>query len=310
MITSELPAPSLRARILSTLMKLLVRNIWIKQPSIEDVRKRLHVLDGLFARQPRGISIDAVDADGVACHWLQQYASEPDCTLMYIHGGGFSLHLPRLYTKFTAELASRLNARVLMVDYRLSPEHPFPAGPEDCLNAYRWLLKQEGVSNERLAIAGDSAGANLTLVTLLQAKQNNLPLPAAAWAFSPAVDCDWSRQNLKELQHLDPMFSEQATEFMEPYFADNDRDDYRISPIFGDLRGLPPLLLETGEKEIFREHPAKFAHKARAEKVVVQDNVWSGMMHVFQLFSFLPEAKLARNAACQFLRSHMKPAEQ
>jgi monoterpene epsilon-lactone hydrolase len=212
--------------------------------------------------------------------------------------------MPRLYAKFAADLGKRLNARVLLIDYRLSPEHPFPAAPDDCLTVYRWLLQQPGIEPGQIMIAGDSAGGNLTLVTMLLAKQAGLPLPAAGWAISPAVDCDWSHSSLEELQAIDPMFSTHALDIMVPYFGNSDRSDFRISPIKGDLAGLPPLLIEAGGDEMFREHPAMMARRARAAGVTVKDQVWDGMPHVFQAFPFIPEAQDARERACRFLASH------
>ena len=178
---------------------------------------------------------------------------------------------------------------------------------EDCRTAYRWILKNgaDGPGElTSLVIAGDSAGGNLTLVTMLMAKQAGLPMPAAGWAISPGVDCDWSHSSVEELQAIDPMFSAQALELMTPYFGDVDRRDFRVSPVHGDLAGLPPLLLEAGGKEMFKEHPAMFAERARAAGVSVEDRVWDGMPHVFQAFPFIPEAQHARARACRFLASH------
>ena len=262
-------------------------------------------IDSLFRAIPKGARTTPVDANGVPCEWVCAGQIDSDRVLMYIHGGGFCLHLPRLYANFAADLSARLNARVLLVDYRLAPEHPFPAAPNDCLTAYRWLLQQPGVDPARLAIAGDSAGGNLSLVTLLQAKQEGLPLAPAAWLLSPGVDCDWAEEDLPRLQKTDPMFSVQALELMNPYFATADRSDYRVSPVKGDLRGLPPVLIEAGQEEMLRGQPELFARQARKAGVVVTSRLWQGMPHVFQLFSFLPEAKRARRQGCRFLENHM-----
>ena len=154
-------------------------------------------------------------------------------------------------------------------------------------------------------LAGDSAGGNLSLVTLLQAKQANLPLPAAAWLISPAVDCDWSRQDMERAAYKDPMFTAMATAFMEPYFAEHDRNDYRISPLFGNLEDLPPLLVECGQNEMLWKHTVWLEHRAQVAKVKIVENQWPGMMHCFQLMPFIPEAGIARRQACRFLRAHL-----
>jgi epsilon-lactone hydrolase len=296
---------SLRSRLLCWFLTIYFKRVWRTGFGVEDIRKKVRGLEALCPKPPRGTTICTENADGVPCEWINATAADSDRVLFYLHGGGFSLRLPALHRRLVADLSSRLNAKVLLVDYRLSPEHPFPAGPDDCLASYRWLLKQPGVDPKRVVIAGDSAGGNLTLVTLLLIKQAQLPQPAAAWTMSPGVDCDWSIETLEALQKLDPMTSTQALELMTPYFGDADRRDFRISPINGDLAGLPPLLIEAGEREMLREHPGQFAERARSAGVDVVDRVWPGMPHVFQAFGFLPEAKVARQQACSFLEGHM-----
>jgi epsilon-lactone hydrolase len=298
---------SYRTRAFEALLKVGIRSAWRSDVvSVSHIRERVAFMDAMFRTSPRGATVVSVDADGVPCDWVTASGANNERVLLYIHGGGFSVHLPRLYASFAADLSARLQARVLLVDYRLAPEHPFPAAPEDCLATYRWLLEQPGVEPDQVMIAGDSAGGNLTLVTLLMAKQAGLPMPAAAWAISPGVDCDWSHGSLEELQALDPMFSTQALNLMNPYFGDADRDDFRISPVNGDLSGLPPMLLEAGGKEMLREHPAIFARRARAAGVPVKERVWDGMPHVFQVFPFIPEAQRARRRACRFLLGHTR----
>jgi len=293
---------SYRTRAFEALLKVGIRSAWRSDVvSVPHIRERVAFMDAMFRASPRGAKVIRVDAGGVPCDWVTAHGANTGRVLLYIHGGGFSIHMPRLYASLASDLSARLKARVLLVDYRLAPEHPFPAAPDDCLATYRWLLRQPGVEPEQLMIAGDSAGGNLTLVTLLMAKQAGLPMPAAAWAISPGVDCDWSHSSLEELQALDPMFSTQALNLMNPYFGDSDRNDFRISPVNGDLSGLPPVLLEAGGKEMLKEHPAMFAERARAAGVTVKERVWDGMPHVFQVFPFIPEAQRARRRACRFL---------
>lgn len=296
---------SLRARLLRKFLAFYFKSAWPEGFQIEDIRKKALGLEGFFPKSPKGTVIQEVSADGVPCEWVSAPGVDPHRVLFYLHGGGFSLHIPALHRRLVADLSARLNARVLLVDYRLAPEYPFPAGPEDCLTAYRWLLTQPEISPKRVVIAGDSAGGNLVLVTLLLIKQAQLAQPAAAWALSPGVDLDWSPEIYEELQNVDPMFTTQSFELMSPYFGDSDRKDFRISPVNGDLAGLPPLLLEAGEKELLREHPQQFADRARPAGVEVDVRIWEGMPHVFQAFGFLPEAKKARQQACSFLNNHM-----
>jgi len=298
---------SYRTRAFEALLKVGIRSAWRSDVvSVPRIRERVAFMDAMFRKSPRGATVTSVQADGVPCDWITAHGANTGRVLMYIHGGGFSIHMPRLYASLAADLSARLKARVLLVDYRLAPEHPFPAAPDDCLATYRWLLQQPGVEPGQVMVAGDSAGGNLTLVTMLMAKQAGLAMPAAGWAISPGVDCDWSNSSVEELQGIDPMFSTQALGLMTPYFGDVDRRDFRVSPVHGDLAGLPPLLLEAGGKEMLKEHPAMFAERARAAGVRVEDRVWDGMPHVFQAFGFIPEAQEARARACRFLASHTR----
>jgi epsilon-lactone hydrolase len=309
MITFMIPAgirsPSLRSRWLCVLLRRTVRPIWGEVPDPRALRARANALDRSLGWPPARCEITPVFADGVPAQWVTARGVTPLRTLLYLHGGGFSFHLPRCYTRFAAEIGRRLEARVLLPDYRLSPEHPFPAAPDDCLVAYRWLLEQ-GVDPRRLAIAGDSAGANLALVTLLQAKQQGLPQPAAAWLLSPGVDFDWSTTDFETLEPIDPMFTRQAMTLMDPYVGGADRRDPRLSPIHGDLAGLAPLLLEAGEREVLREHVRRFGEAARRAGVTATDRVWPGLPHVFQVMPYLPEARESVREAVAFLRSHIE----
>ena len=176
---------SYQTRAFDAVMKFAIRSAWRPDVSVARLRRRIAFLDIMFPQTPRGARVHRVDADGVPCDWVSAGQVNNDRVLIYLHGGGFSVHMPRLYANFAADLSARLEARVLLVDYRLAPEHPFPAAPNDCLAAYRWLLQQPGLEPGQLMIAGDSAGGNLTLVTMLMAKAAGLPLPAAAWAISP-----------------------------------------------------------------------------------------------------------------------------
>lgn len=296
---------SLRAQLLQFVLRICLRSVWNNGARVEDIRRRVAALDRLFPRPPAGTIVSPVNAGGVPCRWASAPGVSPERTLFYLHGGGFSIESPRLHTNLATAIGRGINARVLLVDYRLAPEHPFPAAPDDCLQAYRWLLHQPGIDASRIVIAGDSAGGNLALVTLLQIKEARLPMPAAVWAMSPGVDCDWSHTDFEELQQLDPMFTRQGLDLMTPYFGEADRSDSRISPINGDLSWLPPILLEAGEQEMFRDHPPRYAKRAQAAGVEVVCRVWKGMPHVFQSFGFLPEARLARQQACDFLNKHL-----
>jgi acetyl esterase/lipase len=155
-------------------------------------------------------------------------------------------------------------------------------------------------------IARDSAGGNLALVTLLEAKQYGLPQPAAAWVLSPGVDFDWSTTDFASLEALDPMFTRAAMTLMDPYVGATDLEDPRLSPIHGELGGLAPLLLESGEYEVLRDHASRFGASLRRAGGFAVDRTWPGVPHVFQLVPFLPEARASIQQGAAFLRARMR----
>lgn len=297
---------SLRARFINFLLSRLCKPLWRNMDSVADYRKMLLGIERwVYGALPRGTTISAVNAGGVSAHWLRRENSDPGRVLFYLHGGGFCTHMPKLYARFAADLGRRLNADVLLVDYRLAPEHPFPAAPDDCIAAWRWLCEQPTTGKPQRFIAGDSAGANLALVTVLQAKEMELPLPDAAWIISPAVDCDWSHDDYTYLQNDCVSFSTDTFRIIDIYFGGVDRADYRISPINGELAGLPPMLIEAGTREMFRKHPERFATDATREGSNIQTRLWKGMPHCFQTLEILPEAQRARESATEFLLSKL-----
>ncbi len=247
-----------------------------------------------------GAGVQRVDAAGVPAEWhTPAEAAATGPTLLYLHGGGWTLGLYAGHRHLVAELSRGLRRPVLAVDYRLAPEHPFPAGLEDCLTAYRWLLRQ-GLTPDEIFIGGDSAGGNFTLALLLQLKAAGEPLPAGGVCLSPAVDLvrgdDWRRVR-------DPLLPMAFAERLRAqYVGENDPRDPRLSPLYGDLRGLPPLLIQVGEAELLHDSARRFAEQARAAGVAVQFEAYPAMWHVWQLLApWLPEARQALASIGRFV---------
>jgi len=297
--------PSARSRWLCAALRRWVRPRWAESPDAASLRSTVAALDRCFGWPRPRCDIEVADAAGTPALSVVARGVSPERTVLYLHGGGFTFHLPRSYTRFAALLSRQLDARVLVPEYRLAPEHPFPAAPEDCFAVYRWLL-DAGVEPARLAVAGDSAGGNLTLATLLEAKRHGLPQPAAAWVLSPGVDFDWSTTDFAALEPHDPMFTRAAMDLMDPYVGVADRRDPRLSPIHGDLVELAPLLLDCGEYEVLRDHAPRFAAAVRRCGGMAVDRTWPGMPHVFQLMPLLPEARASLRLGTAFLRAHME----
>ena len=263
-----------------------------------------------FMRPPRGATVTLVEAGGVPARWLYAAGVPAERVILYIHGGGFTLGWNNQYYGMLHYLSKTANARILAIDYRLAPEHPFPAALDDCVAAYRWLL-QQGIPPQQLAIAGDSAGGNLTLTTMLALRDAHDPLPAVAACLSPGVDFTLSSETSTTPTPNDPVLSPAYIKTStRDYLGDADPQNPLLSPIFADLHGLPPLLIQVGSDELLLSDAQRITERARAADVEVVLTVWPHMWHVFQLFApTLPEGRQAINAIGAFISIHLALAE-
>jgi monoterpene epsilon-lactone hydrolase len=256
-------------------------------------------------RLAHAVKREAVSADGVACEWLIPPDSPADQALLYLHGGGFVFGLTPPHLQMGAYLAQKMGMRILMVDYRLAPDHPFPAALDDCATAYRWLLKQ-GISAQKIGVAGDSAGGNLTITLLMELRDRGDPLPAAAACLSPVTD-------LTKDNHApgrkDPLLPARAMQFYtSSYLGRSDAHNPLISPVFGDLRALPPLLVHAGEDESLCEDAVRLASLAGSAGVDVHLEIYPRMWHVWQINLSLPQAIQSLDDIAQFLKAHLEKA--
>lgn len=257
-----------------------------------------------FVRLKAGAKRKAVSADGVPCEWIIPQNCHPDRVLLYLHGGGFVFGQTPPHLQMGAWLAKRMGIRLLMVDYRLAPKYPFPAALDDCVTAYRWLLNQH-FSAKNIAIAGDSAGGNLTITTMMKLRDTGFPLPGAAACLSPVTDL--TEKSGKDKAFEDPMLPPKAVKFYsQSFLGDNDPRTPLISPVFGDLGGLPPLLVHVGEQEILREDAIRLVDRAKAAGVDARLEIYPRMWHVWQAFLSLPEAVHSLEDISRFLSSHLE----
>ncbi|MDX9953724.1 MAG: alpha/beta hydrolase [Anaerolineae bacterium] len=249
-----------------------------------------------------GVIQQPVSANNVPCHWLIPQNSPANRALLYLHGGGFVFGLSPQHLQMGAWLAQKMHTRILMADYRLAPDAPFPAALDDSTAAYHWLL-QQGIPAQNIVVAGDSAGGNLTLTLLLKLRDSGEPLPAAAACLSPVTDL--SRDHAHP-EHRDPLLSPRAMQlYTRSYVGNHDARDPWISPVFGDLRGLPPLLIYAGEDEILRADALQITEVAQAAGVDVRLEIAPRLWHVWQLFLELPQARQSLEDIAQFLSSHI-----
>jgi acetyl esterase/lipase len=229
--------------------------------------------------------------------------------LLYLHGGGFVVGSPRVTAHLTVALLRHLHGRAVSLDYRLAPEHPFPAAADDCLAAYRELL-DSGADPRRLVIAGDSAGAGLAVVTMMRARDAGLPMPAAAVLFSPAVDLTLSGASMRSKDGIDPIFTPADLEwYFDQYIPGGDRSAPEVSPVFADLTGLPPLLIQAGSSELLLDDAVRLAGRAGADEVAVTLEVAPREPHVFH-HNESAEATAAMGRAGRFLALRLRGTKE
>lgn len=265
-----------------------------------------HYMAGM--RLESDVTREPISAYGAACEWIIPQGSSGNQVLLYLHGGGFVYGLTPQHLHTVSYLARKLGMRALMVDYRLAPKHKFPAALDDCVKVYYWLLSQ-GFSAQNVVIAGDSAGGNLTLTTMMKLRDNGDPLPVAAACLSPVGDL-CGKGNLPD-GFKDPLIPLKAARFYnESYVGQADPHDPLISPVYGDWRGLPPILIHAGGDELLREDAVRIADLAKSAGVQVQLEVYPHMWHVWQLYLSLPQAVQSLDDIAQFLKMHLEPVAQ
>lgn len=251
--------------------------------SIEEMRAGYESLGSTFPTGEDWQS-EAVSADGVPCE-LSHTGDPGPQIVMYLHGGGYVIGSMVTHRPLVANIARAAGCRVLAVDYRLAPEHPFPAAVEDASKVYRWLLDQ-GYKPQEVVIAGDSAGGGLTVATMLKLRTDGVALPAAGICLSPWVDMEALGASMDEKSGEDPMVERQGLLGMaSTYLNGADAKDPLAAPIYGDLTGLPPLLLQVGTAETLLDDARRLAVRAIECGVNVDYEEWRDMIHVFQHFA-------------------------
>jgi epsilon-lactone hydrolase len=267
-------------------------------PSLEDLplperRIRYDRAKNLFP-VPAGVTVETIDAGGVPAERISAPSSEAGRTVLYFHGGGYVMGSADSHRHIAAALALAAKATILLPVYRVAPEHPFPAALEDAVAAYRWLI-DGGQSPSRLVVAGDSAGGGLTLTTLLAARERGLPLPAGAALISPWVDLSCSLGSLETLAHRDPIVKKRALlDCARTFLGAADPRNPLASPLYGDLRGLPPILIQVGSEEVLLDDARELDRRAREQGVLSSIEIWPEMIHVWHWFA--PQLREGRAA--------------
>ncbi len=249
---------------------------------------------------------EPVLANGVEAEWISAPGAAADRAVLYLHGGGYIMGSLNTHRDLMGRISRAAQARVLGLDYRLAPEHPFPAAVEDTVAGYRFLLDQ-GPPPARLAIAGDSAGGALTLAALVAGRGAGLPMPAAAVCLSPFLDLEGTGESVKTRADVDPIATPEVIDvWAKAYLGGADPRTPLANPLYADLAGLPPLLIQVGDHEVLLDDATRLAQRAQAAGVQVKLEVWPEMIHRFQSYAgVLPEGQQAVEDIGTFIREQI-----
>jgi epsilon-lactone hydrolase len=250
-----------------------------------------------------GVRSEPADVSGIPAEWLIPDNSASDRALLYLHGGGYIHGSIKSHREMASQIAASAGCRALIIDYRRAPENKFPAAVEDAVASYRWLLSQ-GYEPGETAIAGDSAGGGLTVATMVSLRDSGDPLPAAAMMLSPWTDLELIGESCKTVGWRDPLISTRLLrKYTRMYMGGKDPRDPLASPIYADLKGLPPLCIQVGTCEILLDDAKRLAERAEQDGVSVELDVYEDMFHVWHFFSpMVPESKEAIEKLGTFFR--------
>lgn len=263
-----------------------------KMAAAKDINEMRAVM--IESPAPEGVTCTPVEAGGVSAEWSVAAGAAEDKVIVYVHGGGYVMGSAGSHRDMTGRLSKAAGARVLSLNYRMAPEHPFPAAVDDTVAAYKWLLDQ-GIKPANIAIAGDSAGGGLAFAALLAIRDAGHPVPAAGVGISPWVDMEGTGESMTTRAVVDPVVQKEGLLGMAKlYLGTADPKNPLAAPLHANLAGLPPLLIQVGDHETLLDDSNRIAERARKAGVDVTLKVWDEMPHVWHLFApILPEARQA-----------------
>ncbi len=284
---------SLRARLIRSLTSRYIRKIDLASADIGKMRKRLDQL-GRLSRVARKVAIQEDKLYGLNVEWYRPENARSGKILLYLHGGAFVLGSCDSHRKLVTQIARAGRIDAVMPEYRLAPEHPYPAGLQDCLGVYRALLDY-GYNPRNIVVAGDSAGGGLTMSLMLELRHTGIPLPGAAVLLSPFLDLTASGESVTTRAAQEPWFRAADVHVVIKYYCpDEDLENPLLSPVFANVAGLPPTLVQVGDDEILLSDSTRIAGNMSEAGVEVDLHVYPEMWHVFQLFvGKMPESRVA-----------------
>ena len=286
----------------------LRQETWDEHTSVQAFRELAEQGNRKMAdKMPAGVTVQPLSAAGLRAEWLLPQGAGQDKVILYTVGGGYISGSCDDHRLLVARVAQNSGAAVLIFDHRLAPEHPFPAALDDTLAVYRWLLDEQGVRPENIVIMGESAGGGLALAALLAIRDQGLPLPAGGVALSPWTDLTLSGESYRTRARVCISPPGMAQVCSRYYAGENDLTNPWISPLFGDLHGLPPLFINVGDYETMRDDSTRFAEKAKAAGVDVTLVVGEKMIHCYPLLApMFPEATQAMAQIAAFIRARLR----
>jgi acetyl esterase/lipase len=269
---------------LDSLVTLLRSRPAPEKPDVAQSRAR-YEKTAVFLGGAPDAQYEKVDAGGVPAEWVAAPGIDAARAVLYLHGGGYVIGSLNTHRRLAYDISAASGARVLVIDYRLAPEHPFPAAVDDAAAAWRWMLAQ-GLDAKRIAIAGDSAGGGLTIATLVNLRDQKLGLPGCAVAISPWVDLEGVGASIDGRAAQDPMVQKDGLLWMAGmYLAGQDAKSPLAAPLHADLKGLPPILVQVGTAETLLDDATRIAEKLHTASVDVKLSIWPNMLHVFPFFA-------------------------
>jgi len=271
--------------------------------SIEDLREHIKQFWAGFGPVQTGVDVQPVLISAIRGEWVVPESAQGRRVILYFHGGGFIAGSPESHRPLISRLAHAASARALVPQYRLAPEFPYPAALRDAADSYRWLLTQ-GITPANIVFAGDGSGGGLVFATLLALRNAGLPLPAAALCFSPWADMTLSGWSMLKNKASDDALSwELLATCARHYLKGASPAEPFASPLYGDFRGMPPMMIHAGSLEVLKDDASRLGERAAAANINVNVEVYEGMPHLFQGLPELPEAKVSLTRAASFIKA-------
>lgn len=293
--------PSLRSRFVRLYLNYLKATTNWNAP-VEKLRKAADE-GARLTSFPQLIQTERTTIETIPAEWLIPPQAANRSAVLYLHGGGFATGSIVSHRAIAGRIAEAGNVRTLIIDYRLAPEHPFPAALEDSIFAYEWLVKN---GYQKIILVADSAGGGLALSTVVSLREKQLPMPLAVVCMSPLVEVEGVGKSLKTNAKRDPWLKEEAKSIFRYYVDQNDPHNPLISPLYADYTNFPPMLIFVGGDEIMLSDSTRLAEKARAVGVDVRLKIWPGMWHVFPFFApFVPESSRAIAEMGDFIKARL-----